>query len=81
VEAYRATYGSDPHATEAYAFDAAAAFRTVTANGARTRADVLGALGAGTFEGLTGAMRFGPDHGRIDPPRLYVITGDDIKPY
>jgi len=81
VEAYRAAYGSDPHATEAYAFDAAAAFRSVTAGGARNRADVLGALGAGTFEGLTGAMRFGVDHGRVDAPRLYVIAGDDIKPY
>jgi ABC-type branched-subunit amino acid transport system substrate-binding protein len=81
VEAYRAAYGSDPHATEAYAFDGASAFRAVTAAGARTRADVLGALGAGTFEGLTGSMRFGPDHGRTDPPRLYVIAGDDIKPF
>src|SRR6185436_9945525 len=61
VEAYRAAYGSDPHAT---------------AGGARNRADVLGALGAGTFEGLTGAMRFGVDHGRVDAPRLYVISGD-----
>jgi len=25
-------------------------------------------------------MRFGPDHGRIDPPRIYVVAGDDIKP-
>ena len=80
VEAYRAAYGSDPHATEAYAYDGANAFRAVTGAGARTRAEVLNALGAGTFEGLTGAMRFGPDHGRIDPPRLYVITGDEIKP-
>ena len=46
----------------------------------RTRADVLGALGAGTFEGLTGSMRFGADHGRVDPPRIYVVAGDDIKP-
>jgi ABC-type branched-subunit amino acid transport system substrate-binding protein len=80
VEAYRAAYGTDPHATEAYAYDGAAAFRAVTAAGARTRGDVLNALGAGTFEGLTGALRFGPDHGRIDPPRLYVISGDEIKP-
>jgi ABC-type branched-subunit amino acid transport system substrate-binding protein len=80
VEAYRAAYGTDPHATEAYAYDGAAAFRAVTAAGARTRGDVLNALGAGTFEGLTGALRFGPDHGRVDPPRLYVISGDEIKP-
>jgi branched-chain amino acid transport system substrate-binding protein len=80
VDAYRAAYGSDPHATEAYAFDGANAFRAVTAAGAHSRGDVLNALGAGTFEGLTGAMRFGPDHGRIDPPRIYTVSGDDIKP-
>jgi branched-chain amino acid transport system substrate-binding protein len=81
VEAYRAAYGAEPHATEAYAFDGANAFRAVTAAGAHSRADVLGALGGGTFDGLTGEMRFGPDHGRVDPPRIYVVTGDDIKPY
>ena len=80
VDAYRAAYGSDPHATEAYAFDGANAFRAVTAAGAHTRGDVLSALGGGTFEGLTGSMHFGPDHGRIDPPRVYVVSGDDIKP-
>jgi ABC-type branched-subunit amino acid transport system substrate-binding protein len=80
VDAYRAAYGSDPHATEAYAFDGANAFRAVTAAGAHTRGDVLSALGGGTFDGLTGAMRFGPDHGRIDSPRIYVVSGDDIKP-
>ena len=80
VDAYRAAYGADPHATEAYAFDGANAFRAVTAAGAHTRGDVLNALGGGTFDGLTGAMRFGPDHGRIDPPRIYVVSGDDIKP-
>jgi ABC-type branched-subunit amino acid transport system substrate-binding protein len=80
VDAYRAAYGSDPHATEAYAFDGANAFRSVTAAGAHTRGDVLNALGGGTFDGLTGAMRFGPDHGRVDSPRIYVVSGDDIKP-
>ena len=80
VEAYRAAYGQDPHATEAYAFDGVNAFRAVTAAGARTRADVLRALGGGTFEGLTGGLRFGPEHGRIDPPRVYVVDGDEIKP-
>jgi ABC-type branched-subunit amino acid transport system substrate-binding protein len=80
VDAYRAAYGSDPHATEACAVDGANAFRAVTAAGAHSRGDVLSALAAGTFEGLTGSMHFGPDHGRIDPPRVYVVSGDDIKP-
>jgi len=79
AEAYRGAYGQDPHATEAYAYDGVTALRTATAAGAHTRADVLKALGGGSFEGLTGALRFGPDHGRVDPPRLYVVEGDDIK--
>jgi ABC-type branched-subunit amino acid transport system substrate-binding protein len=79
VDAYRAAYGQDPHATEAYAYDGVSALRAAAGAGARTRADVLKTLAAGSFEGLTGAMRFGPDHGRIDPPRLYTVDGDQIK--
>jgi ABC-type branched-subunit amino acid transport system substrate-binding protein len=79
VEAYHAAYGADPHATEAYAFDGVNVFRTVTAAGARTRADVLKALAAGTFEGLTGGLRFSAEHGRSDSPRVYVVDGDEIK--
>jgi branched-chain amino acid transport system substrate-binding protein len=79
VEGYRAAYGTDPHATEAYAFDGVNALRAVTAAGARTRADVLRALASGTFEGLTGALRFSAEHGRNDSPRVYVVEGDEIK--
>jgi branched-chain amino acid transport system substrate-binding protein len=79
VQAYRAAYGQDPHATEAYAFDGVNAIRIAVAGGARTRGELTRALGTGTFEGLTGTLRFGPDHGRADPPRLYVVQGDDIK--
>ena len=46
---------------------------------AHTRGDLTRALASGSFDGLTGALRFGPDHGRADPPRLYVVQGDDIK--
>jgi hypothetical protein len=28
---------------------------------------------------LTGAMRFGPEHGRVDAARVYVVDGDQIK--
>jgi branched-chain amino acid transport system substrate-binding protein len=79
VEGYRAAYGADPHATEAYAFDGVNAFRAATASGAHTRADVLRALAGGTFDGLTGSLRFSADHGRADPPRLYVVDGEEIK--
>ncbi|HVR61748.1 MAG TPA: penicillin-binding protein activator [Polyangia bacterium] len=79
VEAYRAAYGQDPHATEAYAYDGVAVLRAATARGARTRADLLRALATSIFEGLTGNIQFGPDHARIDAPLVYVVDGDDIK--
>lgn len=81
VSAYRAAYGQDPHAAEAYAFDGVNAVRAAITGGARTRRDLANALAAGTFEGLTGAMRFGPgpSSARADSPRIYVIDGADIK--
>ena len=79
VEAYRAAYGQDPHAAEAYAYDGVRLLRGATETGARTRSDVLKVLGGGAFKGLTGNLRFGPDHGRVDPPMIYVVEGDAIK--
>ena len=81
VDAYHAAYGQDPHATEAYAYDGVNAIRAAVAAGARTRADLTNALATGTFEGLTGALHFGADHGRADSTRLYVVDGDEIKTY
>jgi ABC-type branched-subunit amino acid transport system substrate-binding protein len=79
LEAYRAAYGRDPHATEAYAYDGVNLFRTVTGAGAHTRADVVRALTDGTFEGLTGSLRFGSDHARADDPRIYLVDGEQIS--
>jgi ABC-type branched-subunit amino acid transport system substrate-binding protein len=79
VDAYRSTYGQEPHATEAYAYDGVNALRAAAAAGGRARADVLRALATGTFDGLTGALRFGPEHERVDPPRVYTVDGDEIK--
>ncbi|HVU53362.1 MAG TPA: penicillin-binding protein activator, partial [Polyangia bacterium] len=78
VEAYRAAYGQEPHATEAYAYDGVNALRAAAASG-RSRADVLRGLATGSFAGLTGTLRFGAEHERVDPPRLYTVDGDDIK--
>jgi ABC-type branched-subunit amino acid transport system substrate-binding protein len=84
AEAYRLAYGRDPHAVEAYAYDAVAAFRAMAQRGARTRADVIRALGAKDgkplLAGLTGNLTFGPDHGRVDEPIVYVVDGADIRP-
>jgi ABC-type branched-subunit amino acid transport system substrate-binding protein len=79
VEAYRTAYGQDPHATEAYAYDGVRLLRGATETGARTRSEVLKALQGGSFAGLTGNVRFGPDHGRVDPPMVYVVDGDQIR--
>jgi ABC-type branched-subunit amino acid transport system substrate-binding protein len=81
LEAYRAAYSRDPHATEAYAYDAVAAVQSVVRRGARTRGDIVNVLGtSGTpiLQGLTGNVAFGPDHGRIDTPIIYVIDGQEI---
>jgi ABC-type branched-subunit amino acid transport system substrate-binding protein len=79
VDAYRAAYGQEPHATEAYAFDGVNALRAAAASGGHSRADVLHALATGSFEGLTGTLRFGPDHGRADPPRVYTVDGEEVR--
>jgi len=83
VEAYRTAYGLEPHATEAYTYDAVATLRAVTGRGARTRGDVVKALGAAgspaLLQGLTGNIAFGPDHGRVDSPLVYVVAGDEIR--
>jgi branched-chain amino acid transport system substrate-binding protein len=78
VDAYRAAYGQEPRATEAYAYDGVNALRAAAA-GAHARPDVLRALAAGSFDGLTGTLRFGPEHGRADPPRVYAVDGEQIR--
>ena len=83
VDAYRVAYGREPHAVEAYAYDAVAALRLLAQQGVHTRADVIRALGAkdgkSILVGLTGNLAFGPDHGRIDSPNVYVVDGSDIR--
>jgi len=57
------------------------AFQTAIRQGARTRGDLVKALGTANMpvlRGLTGNVTFGPDHGRVDSPLVYVVDGDDI---
>lgn len=79
VARFREVYGTLPSATDAYGYDAVFVLRGAVERGAKSRADVLRALATQTFEGLTGDIRFGPDHGRIDPPLVYVVDGDSIR--
>jgi ABC-type branched-subunit amino acid transport system substrate-binding protein len=79
VARFREAYGTSPSATDAYGYDAVFLLRGAVERGARNRADVLRVLSTQTFEGLTGNIRFGPDHSRIDPPLVYVVDGDSIR--
>ena len=79
VNRFRDAYGSLPSASDAYGYDALFVLRTAVERGARSRADVLRILASQTFEGLTGDIRFGADHGGIDPPLVYVVEGDSIR--
>ena len=79
VARFRETYGASPSAADAYGYDGIFLLRGAVERGARTRADVVRVLAAETFEGITGDIRFGPDHGRIDPPLVYVVDGDTIR--
>jgi len=79
VSHFREVYGTSPTAADAYGYDGLSVLRGVVDRGARTRADALRLVAGGRFEGLTGDIRFGPDHGRIDPPLIYVVEGDSIR--
>jgi branched-chain amino acid transport system substrate-binding protein len=79
VSRFTTLYGTPPTATDAYGYDALFLLRGAVERGARTRADVVRLLASQTFEGLTGDIRFGPDHARIDPPLVYVVDGSTIR--
>jgi ABC-type branched-subunit amino acid transport system substrate-binding protein len=79
VTRFRETYGAEPSATDAYGYDAVSVLRGAVERGARTRADVVRILSTQTFEGLTGDVRFGPNHNRVDAPLVYVVDGDSIR--
>ena len=79
VSRFREVYGTNPTAADAYGYDGLSILRGVVERGARTRAEALRLVGSGRFEGMTGDIRFGPDHGRVDPPLIYVVDGDSIR--
>jgi ABC-type branched-subunit amino acid transport system substrate-binding protein len=79
VARFREIYGVAPTAADAYGYDGLFILRGAVERGARTRAEALRLVAGGRFEGVTGDIRFGPDHGRIDPPLIYVVDGDSIR--
>jgi branched-chain amino acid transport system substrate-binding protein len=79
VTQYRLLYGQDPGAADAYAYDAFRFMAAAVARGARSRLDLVKALGSDPFDGVTGQVRFGADHTRADPPPVYLVDGDAIR--
>ena len=75
VGQFRTLYGQDPGATDAYGYDAFRLLVNAILRGGKSRADLLRTLAADPFEGVTGTIKFGPDHTRIDPPPIYVVVG------
>jgi hypothetical protein len=79
VSRFRQLHNQAPSATDAYGFDGVKLLRTAVERGARTRADVLRLLASESFEGVTGTLKFGPDHARVDAPLVYTVEGDEIR--
>lgn len=77
VSEFKGLYGHEPSASDAYGFDGVHLLRACVERGARTRADVLRMLASGgEFQGVTGVIHFGADHGRQDRALVYEV-GDD----
>jgi ABC-type branched-subunit amino acid transport system substrate-binding protein len=79
VAQFRNLYGQDPGGTDAYGYDAFRLLSAAVERGARSRADLLRVLQSESFDGVTGTVRFGPDHARVDPPAVYLVDGDAIR--
>jgi len=76
---FRGLYGRDPGASEAFGFDGVQLLRTCVERGARSRQQVMQMLTDQETIGVTGRMRFGADHTRVDPARLYEVSGNEIN--
>ena len=76
---FEALYSRSPGATDAYAYDAFRLLVSTVEGGAKSRADLLRALQATRFEGVTGSFRFDEGHARVDPPAVYVVEGNRIR--
>jgi ABC-type branched-subunit amino acid transport system substrate-binding protein len=80
VTRFREIHDQAPSATDAYAYDAVSVLRAAIERGAKSRTEVIRLLMSATFQGITGDIRFGADHTRIDSPIVYVVNGTAITP-
>src|SRR5262249_15502233 len=71
VDRYTMAYGKPPRATAAYAFDAA---QLAAAAGSAGRAGLAATLATGQLAGVTGAIKFDPDHHRADPGLVFTVV-------
>jgi branched-chain amino acid transport system substrate-binding protein len=79
VGQFRTLYGQDPGAADAYGYDAFRLLVSAIGGGAKNRSDLLRTIATAPFEGVTGTIKFGADHTRVDPPPVYVVSGDAIR--
>lgn len=73
VDRFTGTFGRSPTSVEAYAYDAA---QLAAAVGGSGRAALVNQLASGELAGVTGAIRFDPDHRRADPGVLFTVVED-----
>jgi ABC-type branched-subunit amino acid transport system substrate-binding protein len=78
VTRYAAEYGRPPGATAAYAFDAASIAMAARAS---ERTGLASAFSSGGLSGVTGTIRFDPQHRRADPGVLYTVVDEGGNRY
>ena len=71
LDRFIAAFGRAPGFLEAYAFDAV---QLAAAAGTLGRAGLAATLAKGELAGLTGTIRFDPDHRRADPGVIYTVA-------
>ena len=71
VDRFVMAFGHPPSATSAYAFDAAQLAAAASAGG---RIGLAATLASGQLVGVTGTIKFDPDHHRADPGLLFTVV-------
>jgi branched-chain amino acid transport system substrate-binding protein len=81
VEKFRASYGDEPGAADALAFDAVTAVKLALTrlDPARGRAGLAALVASGRDSGVTGTLGFGATGERAGSPQLFIVDGDAIK--
>jgi ABC-type branched-subunit amino acid transport system substrate-binding protein len=81
VTRYTAVFSREPTALDAYAFDAALAIRGAVEAGARSSEQLGVRLAQGTFQGVTGNIRFDASRERADDGVLFTVVNEPSGAY